>query len=107
MLARFSLRVIRSLLLLLSKVRCQCRLLLIKLRLRPKKKSSGKKSHKDSPKTLKDQIEDFKEEWSYLNDWQKRCFVKWYQDEIAKLLEEMEGLAGMAEEETEVQTNLS
>jgi hypothetical protein len=56
---------------------------------------------------LKDQIEDFKEEWSYLNDWQKRCFVKWYQDEIAKLLEEMEGLAGMAEEETEVQTNLS
>ena len=59
------------------------------------------KSRKDSPKDLKNQIDDFKAEWLDLNEWQKRYFVKWYQDELAKLLEEIEGLAGMVEEEEE------
>jgi ParB-like chromosome segregation protein Spo0J len=64
------------------------------------KKGNGK-SRKDSPKTLKEQIEDFKAEWLDLSGWQKRHFVNWYQDELAKLLEEIEGLAGMVEEEEE------
>src|SRR5215467_6904169 len=68
------------------------------------KSSTGKgmtKSHKDSAKTLKKQIDDFKAEWLDLNDWQKRYFVKTYLDELGKLVEEIESLAGMVEEEEE------
>src|SRR5262245_29759019 len=76
-----------------------------------KSSTSGKtgksKNHKDSAKDLKKQIDDFKAEWLDLNEWQKRYFVKWYQDELAKLLEEIEGLAGMVGEETEAQPSLS
>src|SRR5262249_14697824 len=72
-----------------------------------KGKSNKSKSRKDSPKTLKDQIEDFKVEWQNLNDWQKRYFVKWYQDEIAKLLAELEGLEGMVEEEEDAEARPS
>jgi ParB-like chromosome segregation protein Spo0J len=64
-----------------------------------KKANSGKsKSHKDSAKDLKTQIEDFKAEWLDLNEWQKRYFVKTYLEELGKLVEEIESLAGMVEE---------
>jgi ParB-like chromosome segregation protein Spo0J len=66
----------------------------------------GKKRRKPhtKPKTSdtkdrKKQVDDFKAEWLNLNEWQKRYFIKTYQDELTKLLEEIEGLAGMVEEE--------
>jgi predicted DNA-binding transcriptional regulator AlpA len=76
--------------------------------LRSEKRKNKKKQTGPTTKDLKTQIDDFKAEWLNLNDWQRRYFVKWYHDEIAKLLEEIEGLAGMAEEEeTEAQPSLS
>jgi hypothetical protein len=63
------------------------------------KSSKGRqtKQHRESPKDLKEQIDDFKNEWQYLNGWQKRYFVKTNQDELAQLLEEIEGLEGVVE----------
>src|SRR5262249_43430564 len=72
-------------------------------------KSSKSKGRKDSPKDLKKQIDDFKAEWLDLNEWQKRYFVKTYLEELGKLVEEIESLAGMVEEEEQdgVQASLS
>src|SRR6516162_1305030 len=66
-------------------------------------KSNKNKSRKDSPKDLKNQIDDFKAEWLDLNEWQKRYFVKTYLEELGKLVEEIESLAGMVEETGEAQ----
>ena len=65
------------------------------------KGSKPQKTSRNTSKDLKKQVDDFKAEWLFLNEWQKRFFVKNYQDELTKLIDEIEGLAGMVEEEPE------
>jgi hypothetical protein len=60
---------------------------------------SKKKQTEPTPKERKEQIDDFKNEWPNLSDWQKNYFVKTYQDEIREILDGIEELAGMEEEE--------
>jgi hypothetical protein len=68
------------------------------------KSGKGKqtKHREPSAKDLKEQIDDFKNEWLNLSDWQKNYFIKTYQDEIREKLEAIEALAGMEEGAKEV-----
>jgi len=53
------------------------------------------------PKTTKDlkkQVDNFKVEWTTLNPWQQRFFVKSFKDEIVAILEEIEEWQGVIEE---------
>jgi hypothetical protein len=63
-----------------------------------RKRSNGKPKGSQTTGLYK-QIGDFKAEWLNLNDWQKNFFVKTYKDELAKIIEQIEGLAGAVEQE--------
>jgi hypothetical protein len=67
-----------------------------------KRRSPAKRAKRGGAPTTKDlkkQVDDFKEEWLYLNDWQKNFFVKSYMDELEKLIDGIKALTGALEEE--------
>jgi hypothetical protein len=66
----------------------------------------GKRGGAPTVQELRKQIDDFKAEWLYLNDWQKTFFVKSYMDELEKLIDDIKALAGVViEEEADQQKN--
>lgn len=53
-------------------------------------KPPPKKKKIESPKSLKEQLDAFKETWNGFNPYQKNAFVKTYRHEIAEILEGLE-----------------
>jgi ParB-like chromosome segregation protein Spo0J len=73
----------------------------------PKRKGRDGKERrsptKRQPSTaqLKKKLDDFKEDWEALNDWQKRAFVKAFKDELAEIVEEIEAEIEAEQQEAE------